>query len=205
MNPGPAAWPVPLEPVTLAGPFATLVPLAEEHAPVLLAAGRDERVWTYMRDRATTPEAMAAYVGSALADWRAGSALPFVVIDPDGRVVGSTRFMAADRANRGLEIGSTWYSPDVWRTAVNTQCKFLLLEHAFSRLGCIRVELKTDARNLASRAAIARLGALEEGTLRSKVIMRDGYRRDSVYFSILDREWPGVRARLLGFLGLDAS
>ncbi len=122
-------------------------------------------------------------------DRDAGSALPFAVRHlATGWVVGSTRYGAISRADRGLEISWTWFAPEFWRAGVNTESKYLLLTYAFETLGCIRVELKTDSRNERSRAAILRLGAVEEGTLRSKMIWRDGYRRDSVYYSILDME-----------------
>lgn len=186
--------------VTLSGPYGVLEPLGIGHIPGLLTAGQDERIWTFTLDKPVTAAGMNAYVTRALTEWRDGATLPFAVRTPDGEIVGSTRLAAIARSDRGVEIGWTWYAPRVWRTALNTQCKLLLLRHAFESLGCIRVELKTDARNSRSRAAIARLGAVEEGTLRSKVIMRDGYRRDSVYYSILEAEWPGVRSRLEGYL-----
>ena len=161
-----------------------------------------EEIWRVTLDDPRTPQEMHAYVSRALADRDAGTAFPFAVRHlAEGRVVGATRYHSISFANRSVEIGFTWYSPRFWRTGVNTECKYLLLTHAFERLGCIRVEFKTDARNARSRAAILRLGATEEGTLRSKVIMRDGHRRDSVYFSILDREWPAVKKRLEALRG----
>ena len=190
-----------VEPITLEGQVVRLEPLSFEHAPDLLAAAQTEEIWRYTLDDPRTGEAMHAYIERALAEREAGAAMPFAVRHrATGRAIGSTRFAAISRANRGVEIGWTWYAPEFWRTAVNTESKYLLLRHAFETLGCIRVELKTDARNTRSRTAITRLGAVEEGTLRSKVIMRDGYRRDSVYFSILDREWPAVKARLEAWL-----
>ncbi len=186
-----------LAPVTLEGRVVRLEPLTPAHAPALLAAAQPPDVWRWMRDEPRTPALMDAYIAEALEERATGTGFPFAVRHlADDRVIGSTRYHSESDADRGVEIGWTWYHPDYWRTAVNTECKYLLLRHAFERMGCIRVEFKTDARNVRSRAAIARLGAVEEGTLRSKVIMRDGYRRDSVYFSILDAEWPAVRARL---------
>ena len=186
-----------LEPVTLEGRVVRLEPLAPSHAPALLEAAQSPEIWRWTIADPRTPALMEEYVADALAQRAAGTAMPFVVRHlADDRVIGSTRYHSASPADRGVEIGWTWYHPHYWRTAVNTECKYLLLRHAFERMGCIRVELKTDARNSRSRAAIARLGAREEGTLRSKVIMRDGHRRDSVYFSILDAEWPAVRHRL---------
>ena len=188
-------------PVTLRGTHVVLEPLALDHVPALLAAAQSDEIWRWTIDDPRTPDTMLDYVTRALAAREAGQALPFAVRHrASDAVVGCTRYHAISHADLGVEIGFTWYDPAWWRTAVNTECKYLLLTHAFERLGCIRVELKTDARNLRSRAAILRLGAVEEGTLRSKVIMRDGHRRDSVYFSILDREWPAVRDRLRGRL-----
>ena len=183
--------------VTLTGRHVVLEPLDPGHVPALLAAAQSDEIWRWTIDDPRTPDTMLDYVTRALAAREAGQALPFAVRHrASDTVIGCTRYHAISHADLGLEIGFTWYHPSWWRSAVNTECKYLLLTHAFERLGCIRVELKTDARNALSRAAILRLGALEEGTLRSKVIMRDGHRRDSVYFSILDREWPAVKAGL---------
>ncbi len=190
-----------LRPVVLEGGSVRLEPLAIGHVPALLGAAQDERIWRYTIHDPRTPESMNAYVASALADQERGEALPFAVHHRHaGRIIGATRFHSISARNRSLEIGFTWYAPEFWRTRVNTECKYLMLRYAFDALACIRVELKTDARNDRSRAAILRLGAREEGTLRSKVIMRDGHRRDAVYFSILDDEWPAVRNRLEGML-----
>lgn len=188
-------------PVTLKGRVVRLEPLEYAHEADLLVAAQHEEIWRWTIAEPRTPELMHEYVATALRERDDGRALPFAVRHrASGRVIGSTRYHGISKADRGIEIGWTWYAPEHWRSPVNTECKYLLLTHAFERLECIRVELKTDARNLRSQAAIGRLGAVEEGTLRSKVIMRDGHRRDSVYFSILDREWPGVKARLEGFL-----
>ena len=195
-----------VEPVTLEGHVVRLEPLSFEHAPDLLLAAQTEEIWRYTLDDPRTTDAMRSYIERALTEREAGTAMPFAVRHlATGRAIGSTRYAAISRPNRGVEIGWTWYAPEFWRTAVNTESKYLLLRHAFETLGCIRVELKTDARNTRSRTAIARLGAVEEGTLRSKVIMRDGYRRDSVYFSILDGEWPAVKARLEAWLARPPS
>lgn len=191
-----------LQPVVLEGRFVRLEPLTTDHEPALLAAAQDERIWRYTIHDPRTAESMHAYVASALADQERGEALPFAVHHREARrIIGATRFHSFSATNRGIEIGLTWYSPDFWRTQVNTECKYLMLRYAFDVLGCIRVQFTADARNDQSRAAILRLGAREEGTLRSKVIMRDGHRRDAVYFSILDQEWPEVRERLVGMLG----
>ena len=190
-----------LQPVVLEGRFVRLEPLTTDHEPALLAAAQDERIWRYTIHDPRTAESMHAYVASALADQERGEALPFAVHHREARrIIGATRFHSFSATNRGIEIGLTWYSPDFWRTQVNTECKYLMLRYAFDVLGCIRVQFTSDTRNDQSRAAILRLGAREEGTLRSKVIMRDGHRRDAVYFSILDQEWPEVRERLVGML-----
>jgi RimJ/RimL family protein N-acetyltransferase len=140
---------------------------------------------------------MAGYIQSALDAQAAGSALPFATVKvPSGQVIGSTRYLNIDRANRRVEIGSTWIAGPWRRTAVNTEAKYLMLRHAFETLGCVRVELKTDALNQRSRNAILRIGASEEGTLRQHMITWSGRLRDSVYFSILDSEWPRVKQDL---------
>lgn len=190
-----------VEPVTLAGHVIRLEPLGFEHAAELLEAAQDEEIWRYTLDEPRTADAMQRYIITALGEREQGTALPFAVRHLEsGRAIGSTRYAAITPAHRCVEIGWTWYARPYWRTAVNTEAKYLLLRHAFETLNCIRVELKTDARNVRSQTAIARLGAQREGALRSKVIMRDGYRRDSVYFSILDTEWPEVKQRLKGWL-----
>ena len=195
---GPTGWrDGRIAPVTLEGPRMRLEPLSHEHEPALLLAARDEAIWRVTMDDPRTPEAMHDYVTRALRARETGLAFPFAVFHKGaGRVIGSTRFHSVSFPDRGVSIGLTWYAPEFWGTGVNTESKYLLLAHAFERLGCIRVEFNADARNGRSRAAILRLGAVEEGTLRSKVVLRDGHRRDAVYFSILDHEWPAVRERL---------
>ncbi len=191
----------PVEPATLEGRVIRLEPLSFEHAAELLVAAQDEEIWRYTLDDPRTADAMHSYIVTALREQAQGTALPFAVRHlASGKTIGSTRYAAITRPHRGVEIGWTWYDRAHWRTAVNTEAKYLLLRHAFERLNCLRVELKTDGRNIRSQRAIERLGAMREGALRSKVIMRDGYRRDSVYFSILDYEWPEVKARLEGWL-----
>lgn len=193
-----------LSPVTLElpGGVARLVPMRPDHAPGLLAAS-DPVVWEFM----TSPPPgdindMLAWMRPALEAAAAGTAQPFVVEHvPTGRVVGSTRIFDVQPLQRSIEIGFTWLTPDCWRTPVNTQCKFLLLRHAFETLGCSRVQLKTDARNLRSRAAMERMGATREGTLRQHMILYNGHRRDTTFFSVLDDEWPAVKARLVEMLG----
>ena len=185
------------EPVTLEGCHVRLEPLSLEHLPALCEVGLDPELWRWTVSRVRTPEEMRAYVEAALRQQAAGTALPFATVErAAGRVVGSTRFGNLDSTNRRVEIGWTWVARPWQRSPVNTEAKYLMLRHAFSALGCIRVELKTDALNERSRAAILRLGAREEGTLRRHVHTESGRVRDTVYFSILDSEWPSVRAEL---------
>ncbi|HET7578901.1 MAG TPA: GNAT family protein [Bacillales bacterium] len=189
-----------IQPVELTGKRAKLIPMEQIHVKELYEAGNDKNIW-YMPMDIKTPEDMEQLVENALRDRRNGSAFPFVIMDQDsGKIVGSTRFLDISAANRGLEIGWTWLSPTVWRTRINTECKYLLLQDGFESLKTIRVQLKTDERNIRSQKAIQRLGAVKEGTLRNHRILRDGYYRNTVYFSIIDSEWPQVKKRLLGFL-----
>ncbi len=190
-----------LAPVRLTGDRVEIVPMDPAHTDGLFAAGRAAEIWEYMPMRVATPEDMARLLRDALRDRDEGREFPFVIIDrASGRIVGSTRFLEIALAHRGIEIGWTWLAPDVWRTPINTECKYLLLRHCFETLEMIRVQLKTDARNLRSQRAIERLGAAREGVLRHHRVMPDGYLRDSVYYSILAEEWPGVKARLEGVL-----
>jgi len=149
---------------------------------------------------------MTRLVREALLARDEGREVPFVIVDRrSGRIAGSTRFLEITPAHRGIEIGWTWLSPDAWRTAINTECKRLLLGHCFDTLGMIRVQLKTDRRNERSQRAIERLGATREGVLRHHRIMPDGYLRDTVYYSILAEEWPAVRTRLDAWLRADRA
>jgi RimJ/RimL family protein N-acetyltransferase len=185
------------QPVTLQGHHVVLEPIAERHAAGLFQAASDSRIWDYMMDGPFgTLADMEAYVRRVLERAAAGD-VPFAIVRrADGRAVGSTRYFAIERAHRGLEIGHTWLDSACWRTALNTECKYLLLRHAFEDLGAIRVQLKTDLRNARSQQAIARLGAVREGVLRKHMIVKDGYQRDTVMFSITDTEWPAVKGRL---------
>jgi RimJ/RimL family protein N-acetyltransferase len=186
-----------LSPVTLEGRHVRLEPLTQAHHAALCAVGLDPELWELIPSRVTTPEDMAAYIQTALDAQASGSALPFATVHaPSGQVIGSTRYMNIDQANRRLEIGATWIAVPWRRTAVNTEAKYLMLRYAFETLGCVRVELKTDALNQRSRNAIRRIGATEEGTLRRHVITWSGRFRDTVYFSILDSEWPRVKQDL---------
>jgi N-acetyltransferase len=186
-----------LGPVTLSGKHIRLEPLRPGHAGALLAVAQAPEIWTWMSALPVTPDAMDAWIAEALAAQDRGLEYPFTVILMAGnRVVGSTRYMDVQAASKGVEIGWTWYAPDTWGTAVNPEAKFLLLRHAFEEWGAIRVQLKTDLKNVRSQAAIKKLGAKQEGILRSHRFRRDGSIRDSVIFSIIRDEWPQVKAAL---------
>ena len=190
-----------LEPVTLEGRSVRLEPLAASHHAALCEVGLDAELWRLIPYRVSTVDEMRDYIGSALEAQAAGTAIPFATVErASGRVIGSTRYMNIDPANRRVEIGATWLAKPWQRTAMNTEAKYLMLRHAFETLGCIRVELKTDALNQQSRQAILRIGAREEGTLRQHMVTWSGRLRDTVYYSILDSEWPGVKANLEGKL-----
>ncbi|WP_405012161.1 GNAT family N-acetyltransferase [Kitasatospora sp. NBC_01539] len=186
-------------PTVLTGRHVRLEPLRADHAPDLFAAaGGDEEVWRWLTHPVPrTGEAMAAIVDSVLTEAAAGASVPFAVVTPGtGRAVGVTCYLDLDAAHERVEIGGTWYARAVWRTAVNTEAKLLLLTHAFDDLGMGRVSWKTDHLNERSQNAIRRLGALYEGTLRRHRRRPDGTWRDTVYFSMLHDEWPAARARL---------
>ncbi len=185
------------EVVTLEGTRISLEPLAEAHHAALSAVGLDDDLWRWSPKPVRSAAEMADYIAFALAEQAAGRALPFAVIDKvTGQAIGSTRFGAIEPAHRRVEIGWTWLARPYQRTVANTEAKYLLLRHAFETLGCLRVELKTDALNEPSRAAIRRIGAREEGTLRNHMITASGRVRDTVYYSILDGEWPEVKRGL---------
>lgn len=191
----------PLAPITLRGLGVTLVPLTEQHVEPLAAVGLHQSLWQFTTSHVASPDDMRRYVLDALALRDAGTALPFAVtLTADGTVVGSTRLANYAPEHGRVEIGWSWIAPPWQRSAVNTESKLLLLGHAFDALGCRRVEIKTDALNERSRAAILRLGATEEGTLRRHMVTARGRVRDTVYFSILGEEWPAVRRRLINLL-----
>jgi len=175
-----------------------LEPLALGHAADLFAAARDAEIWRYLPVPAPRSVGdVRSMIDDALAAARAGTEVPFaIVLRADGRAIGSTRYIDIRRAHRGLEIGWTWIGREWQRTAVNGECKRLLLTHAFEELGALRVQLKTDARNQASQRAIERLGAVREGVLRAHMVLHDGFVRDSVMYSVTAAEWPAARARL---------
>jgi RimJ/RimL family protein N-acetyltransferase len=184
-------------PVTLRGAYATLEPLAHAHLDAIRAAAADGELWQLWYTSVPAPERADAWLATALDMRERLGAMPFAVRDNgSGAVVGSTRYFNVDAANRRLEIGHTWYAKRAQRTPINTECKLLLLTHAFEALRCIAVEFRTHWFNHASRTAIARLGAKQDGVLRNHQLMPDGSRRDTVVFSILDSEWPAVKAHL---------
>ena len=186
-----------IDAVTLKGGIATLEPLAAEHEPALAMAASDGELWRLWYTSIAPPERMRDYVATALDMRDRLGAMPFVVREnATGDIVGCTRYFNVDTVNRRLEIGHTWYARRVQRTGVNTECKLLLLGHAFETLKCIAVEFRTHWFNHASRAAIARLGAKQDGVLRNHQLMPDGAKRDTVVFSIIDGEWPAVKQHL---------
>jgi len=186
------------QPVTLVGKHVRLEPLTEKHSAGLAEIGLGQPFWDFMLyGNINTVDDMHSWVLDILSRARRGTDLPFVAVHLEsGRVAGATRYLNIMPNDRGLEIGGTWYGPEFQRTVVNTECKYLLLRHAFETLGCIRVQLKTDLRNERSQKAIERIGAVKEGILRNHMILPDGRIRHSVFYSILDAEWPAVKQRL---------
>jgi len=189
-------------PVTLTGKLVRLEPLHLEHTQDLYDAGADDAIWRYLpRPGFTGFDDAEAWVRQCLTEVSGGGRLAFAVIDlGTGRAIGSTSYLDIDRPNRALEIGWTWYGTAWQRTGVNTECKYLLMSHAFEDQAARRVCLKTDHRNERSRRAILRLGAVEEGTWRNHRIAWDGADRHSVFYSVIDSEWPDVKRRLEGFM-----
>jgi RimJ/RimL family protein N-acetyltransferase len=181
---------------TLRGRHVTLEPLDYEHAPALADAAEDGELWNLWYTLVPSRDTVADYVETAIAQRNAGASLPFVVRDADGANVGSTRYCNIAAAHRRVEIGYTWYAQRVQRTALNTEAKRLLLAHAFETMRCVVVQFCTHWFNQRSRAAIARLGAKQDGVLRNHMTMPDGSLRDTVVFSVLDTEWPNVRRHL---------
>ena len=182
---------------TLSGSIVALIPLQTEHGPVLLRAAQDGQLWQSTLTNIPGPGTIDQYIATALAGRQAGTVMPFVIVHrATGTIVGSTRLWKIDRANRKLEIGHTWLAASMQRTGVNTEAKLLLLTHAFDIMQAVRVQFTTDELNATSRAAIVRLGAVQEGIVRHERIMPDGRKRNSVRFSIIDTEWEQVRAGL---------
>ncbi len=189
-----------VEPITLSGNRVRLEPLNESHADDLFRVGQTPEIWTYLRREAfSSLEDTREWIEDALRLAAAGAELPFAIIHlPTGKAVGSTRYLEITPEHRRLEIGWTWLAREHWRTPLNTESKYLLLRHAFETLGCLRVQLKTDLRNTRSQQAIERLGAVREGLLRKYIVLalKGNYQRSSVIYSIIDDEWPQVKANL---------
>jgi RimJ/RimL family protein N-acetyltransferase len=187
-----------VKPVVLTGRHVRLEPLTLAHVPGLAQIGTGHDFWKFMLySDMKTEDDMRIWVEDMLARQARGADLPFAVIHlASGRVAGATRYLNIVPHDRGLEIGGTWYGPEFQRTAVNTECKYLLLGHAFETLGAIRVQLKTDSRNERSQKAMERIGARKEGTLRNHMILQGGYFRHSVFYSVIDTEWPDVKKNL---------
>ncbi|HJV52700.1 MAG TPA: GNAT family protein [Noviherbaspirillum sp.] len=186
-----------VETVTLQGLHATLEPLALSHARGIRLAVADGDLWKLWFTTVPSPEGVRTYIEQLLAQRKQGQAFAFAVRDnTSGKIVGGTRYLNIDAANRRLEIGGTWYAQSVQRTGINTECKLMLLAHAFETLDCIAVEFRTDWFNKRSQSAIERLGAKRDGVLRNHIIMPDGRVRDSVVYSIIKSEWPGVKTNL---------
>ena len=187
------SWPAP---VSLHGAHAVLEPMAAEHHDALCKATRDGELWKLWYTAVPSPEGMAAEIERRLGLQATGSMLPFTVFDAAGRVVGMTTYMNIDARHRRVEIGSTWTAASAQRSALNTQCKRLLLAHAFETLDCIAVEFRTHRLNTQSRRAIERLGAQLDGILRAHSLASDGSLRDTAVYSITASEWPAVRSHL---------
>jgi len=194
-------WP---DPVSLKGEFASLVPLEREHADALATASEHGEVWRAWYTNVPSPKEMPGEIERRLAEQATSRMLPFTVLDAAGVPAGMTTYMNIDAKSPRVEIGSTWYTQRVQRTALNTQCKRLLLEHAFEALGCIAVEFRTSSFNRASRRAIERIGAKPDGILRNHSRHSNGTLRDTCVYSILESEWPGVKAQLDAMLARGA-
>lgn len=179
------------------GEHVKLVPMNLSLLDDLWEVAKHEELWTFMLTKVHTKDELKQYMETAIMSRNRGEQYPFIVIDvQSGKVLGTTRFLDISEQNKCVEIGSTWYDPSVWKTYVNTECKLLLLSHAFEQWKLNRVFFKTDSRNTRSQDALARLGAMKEGILRRDKICSDGYVRNSVYFSILREEWPKVKQHL---------
>ena len=186
-----------LKPIELIGSKVKLASLKELHRSALLDAAANGKLWELWYTSVPSESTIDHYIGQAINDYHQGTALPFVVINQENhRIIGSTRFLNAEPEHKRLEIGATWYAQDFQRSGVNTECKYLLLKHAFETLDCLAVEFRTHWHNHASRNAILRIGARQDGVLRSHRIMANGLIRDTVVYSIIKTEWPSVRKDL---------
>lgn len=189
-----------IESVELKGQRVKLVPMHKDHTEGVFKAGNNAEIWTYMPMKIETIDDAKRLVDETLMARDQGLQFPYIILDQEtDKIVGSSRFLNISKWNLSIEIGWTWYNPSVWRTDINTECKYLLLSHCFETLSTIRVEFKTDSRNTRSQRAIERLGAVKEGVRRNHRILSDGYIRDSVYYSIILQEWRSVKSRLQNF------
>ncbi|MEH7013596.1 GNAT family protein [Neobacillus niacini] len=186
----------------LKGEMVKLLPISFDHLDGLWEAARPDEIWTYMATTVRSKEEMEQMIASAIKKRDIGKDYTFTVMNRENRIIGSTRYLDISPEHNSLEIGSTWYNPDFWRTRVNTECKYLLLQHAFESWELMRVQLKTDSRNLRSQKAIERIGAVKEGTLRKDRKIVGGYVRNTVYYSILHDEWETVKKELEGKLSV---
>ncbi|MCL6571354.1 MAG: GNAT family N-acetyltransferase [Bacillus sp. (in: Bacteria)] len=182
---------------SLQGETVRLMPISMEHFEGIWESAKPAVIWTFMASKIRTKDEMKEMIKSALRERENGTQYTFTVVDNDNRVIGCTRYLDILPAHKSAEIGWTWYHPDVWNTKVNTECKLLLLKHAFEVWDLTRVQLKTDSRNLRSQKAICRLGAIKEGTLRKDRIITGGYTRDTVFYSVLRDEWDEVKSGLI--------
>ncbi|MDG0767901.1 GNAT family protein [Bacillus halotolerans] len=181
----------------LMGKQIRVVPMDRSHIQGLYEAANDERIWTHLPKTIETAYDMEDFVEEALYHKKSGGEFPFVMFHREtGKIVGTTRFLYMSPDSRSLEIGWTWFHPSVWGTAVNTECKYLLLQYCFEQMNTIRVQFKTDERNIRSQKAIERLGAVKEGILRNQMIRKDGTFRHSVFYSIIESDWPSVKQHL---------
>lgn len=193
------AW---VEPVTLEGSVVRLEPLSLDHLAGLTDVGLDAEIWRWMPMFVQSPQDMRTLIEEAQAEAEAGTMVPFATIElASGKPVGSTRYLSIVPQHRRLEIGWTWLAPAWQHSAINTEAKLLMLGHAFDKLGALRVEFKTDALNDKSRAALLKIGAVEEGVFRHHMVMPGGRRRDSAYYSVIEEEWPRVHQHLESRLG----
>ncbi|WP_045523998.1 GNAT family N-acetyltransferase [Neobacillus niacini] len=186
----------------LKGEMVKLLPISFDHLDGLWEAARPDEIWTYMATTVRSQEEMEQMIASAIKKRDIGKDYTFTVMNRENRIIGSTRYLDISPEHNSLEIGSTWYNPDFWRTRVNTECKYLLLQHAFESWELMRVQLKTDSRNLRSQKAIERIGAVKEGTLRKDRKIAGEYVRNTVYYSILHDEWETVKKELEGKLSV---
>lgn len=186
-----------ITPIPLQGTFVVLEPLQPEHEAELQQVGSFPEIWTFLPKAMVTNEDWKAYFKKAYDAKDAGVEFPFIIRERSSQcIIGTTRFMNISSKDDHLEIGSTWLTPRVWKSGVNTECKYLLLSHCFEHLGCVRIQIKTDSRNENSQRAIRRIGATYEGTLRKHMRLANGYVRDTAMFSIIDSEWPQVKEKL---------